>query len=781
MSVAEECSNSRTVGAFRKVGNPAWFGAAIVAFSLLLLAMASQSSALTQGVGWSGNGSRDASEMPLVAASGATTFRIPQGAINDTLVEAAAQNHVTILAQLGGGGALPSNRAAFRGEVAALVGRYGVNGSFWSGHPALPAEPITTWEVWNEPNLKAIAPGEYGTFLNEVAATVHTSSLGGSPEVLFGGLLANGNLGPTSGTWQQMNVEGKGTTFNAALRYLEEAYGGFATGTTGGVPNVAGIALHPYELNEASFYTPPGGARYNRIEAFRYAVGAFHSKLVELAGSKGGGQKSLSITESGWPAEGNEWSVGEAEQATLLGQVITYAKNNEGTLGLKNFDWYNFRDASGEETEWARYCGLRANDGHFRTAWTEFQGKAGVRQWVPVAPAAATSDPSQVLETQATLNGFLNPHGLPTTYWFEYGTTPSYGNSTSRIGAGRGESDLAASATVNGLQPNTTYYYRLGTENAVGSNFGPMHSFKTPQVFVGFQANTGSMLDYQSSLHAAVDTKSGMAPGTSPSVAYVPGTGYIMAFQDWHHELWLYNASSGIWIHPGLGMAAGTSPSIAVRSDGTYVVAFQDWQKHLWVYSSASGTAFNTNLTMLEGTSPSVATNGTYYVVGFEAYNNELWYYLSGAQGYPTGMGMASGSSPSVAYAANGNYVIAFQDWQKHLWTYSTASGTAFNTNLTMREGTSPSVATNGTYYVVGFEAYNNELWYYLSGAQGYPTGMGMASGSSPSVAYAENSNYVIAFQDWQTHLWTYSTASGVGSNTEYGMLGGTSPSVISR
>jgi glycerol-3-phosphate acyltransferase PlsY len=719
--------------------------------------------------------------MPLVAASGAATFRVPQGAIDDALVEAAAKANVTILAQLGGGSALPSNRTAFREGVAALVGRYGVNGKFWSGHPGLPSRPITTWEVWNEPNLKGIPPAEYGPFLNEVAVTIHTSSLGGSPEVLFGGLLANGNLGPSSGTWQQMYQEGKGTTFKAALKYLEEAYGAFATQATGGVPNVTGVAIHPYELNEVSFYEPPGGPRYDRIKAFRHAVGGFRAKLNELASSKGGGQKSLAITETGWPAEGSEWSVGEGGQATLLGQAIAYARNNEAALGLKHFDWYNFRDAAGETTGWARYCGLRADNGSFRSSWTEFQAQAGVPQFIPQAPAAATSNPSQVLEKQATLNGFLNPRGLPTSYWFEYGTTPSYGNSTPTVAAGAGKSDLAASATINGLQPNTTYYYRLNTENAVGRNSGPMYSFKTPQAFVGFQANTGSMLDYQSSYQAALDTKGGMAAGTSPSVAYVPGTGYVMAFQDWHNELWLYNATSGSWIKTGSGMAAGTSPSIGVKSDGTYVVAFQDWQKNLWIYSSATGTAFNTTLGMFGGTSPSVATNGTYYVVAFEANNNELWYYFSGGQAVPTGMGMNSGTSPSVAYAENSNYVIAFQDWQKKLWVYSTASGTAINTNLGMLGGTSPSVATNGTYYLVAFNANNNELWYYFSGGQAVPTGMGMASGTSPSVAYAENSNYLIAFQDWQKYLWTYSTSTGVGSNTKYGMLGGTSPSIVFR
>lgn len=242
--------------------------------TLFLLALASQASALTLGVGWTSE-QDNVPEMPLVGASGATTFRVPQGAITDDVVRAAAESHVTILAQLGGGETLPGNRAAFRQQVTEMVHRYGVNGSFWSINPNLPAEPITTWEVWNEANLKGISPQEFGFFVNEIAETIDSSSLGGNPEVLVGGILADGNLGPTGKPWQLMYEEGKGTTLTAALQYLAEMWTNLG-------PHVDGIAIHPYELNPASFFTPPGEPTYSRIEAFRYAVNRFHAKLLEL-------------------------------------------------------------------------------------------------------------------------------------------------------------------------------------------------------------------------------------------------------------------------------------------------------------------------------------------------------------------------------------------------------------------------------------------------------------------------------------------------------------------
>ena len=43
-----------------------------------------------------------------------------------------------------------------------------------------------------------------------------------------------------------------------------------------------------------------------------------------------------------------------------------------------------------------------------------------------VTPEAATA----VTDTGATLKGSVNPNGESTTYWFEYGTSTSYGQET---------------------------------------------------------------------------------------------------------------------------------------------------------------------------------------------------------------------------------------------------------------------------------------------------------------------------------------------------------------
>jgi hypothetical protein len=49
----------------------------------------------------------------------------------------------------------PAAPAAYAQYAAALAARYGPGGSFWTEHPQLPAEPVDTYEIWNEPDNPA--------------------------------------------------------------------------------------------------------------------------------------------------------------------------------------------------------------------------------------------------------------------------------------------------------------------------------------------------------------------------------------------------------------------------------------------------------------------------------------------------------------------------------------------------------------------------------------------------------------------------------------------------
>jgi hypothetical protein len=96
------------------------------------------------------------------------------------------------------------------------------------------------------------------------------------------------------------------------------------------------------------------------------------------------------------------------------------------------------------------------------------------------APAVVTGGASGVSRNSAQITGYVNPNGSQTSYWFEYGTSQSLGNSTAYQSAGSGSSSSFYSATINGLMENTTYYYRIVAQNAYGKTNGSILSFTTP-------------------------------------------------------------------------------------------------------------------------------------------------------------------------------------------------------------------------------------------------------------------------------------------------------------
>jgi len=95
------------------------------------------------------------------------------------------------------------------------------------------------------------------------------------------------------------------------------------------------------------------------------------------------------------------------------------------------------------------------------------------------APVVETGMVSDYAETTATLTGAVNPAGLSTTYRFEYGATASYGFSTPVSVAGVGNQALPVAAVIAGLQPSTTYHYRLVATNSLGTTHGADRTFAT--------------------------------------------------------------------------------------------------------------------------------------------------------------------------------------------------------------------------------------------------------------------------------------------------------------
>jgi subtilisin family serine protease len=101
-------------------------------------------------------------------------------------------------------------------------------------------------------------------------------------------------------------------------------------------------------------------------------------------------------------------------------------------------------------------------------------------QATPAGPVVLTLLASDVTVNRVTVTGLVNPDGSSTTAVFEYGLTPSYGNQVNASPApGAGTSPVVVSASITGLACSTTYHYRIGATNALGSAFGLDQVFRT--------------------------------------------------------------------------------------------------------------------------------------------------------------------------------------------------------------------------------------------------------------------------------------------------------------
>lgn len=157
-----------------------------------------------------------------------------------------------------------------------------------------------------------------------------------------------------------------------------------------------------------------------------------------------------------------------------------------------------------------------------------------------LSPAVETKPATSIGEKGATLNGLVNPNGLETKAFFEYGTTTSYGSKTTEVSVGSGTSAVESSQAISGLSANTIYHFRIVASNSSGSSQGADQTFTT----VGAPAVSAENAGPESSgevatLKASVDpngqsttyqfeygTESGSYPNVVPIPAESAGSGY---------------------------------------------------------------------------------------------------------------------------------------------------------------------------------------------------------------------------------------------------------------
>jgi plastocyanin len=94
-------------------------------------------------------------------------------------------------------------------------------------------------------------------------------------------------------------------------------------------------------------------------------------------------------------------------------------------------------------------------------------------------PPVVTTNPATFIASfSATLDGSLNPHGLTTTFHFQYGATTSYGLTTAPQ-TQTGNTFRNVSANISSLTASTTYHFRIVASNSAGTRLGSDRTFTT--------------------------------------------------------------------------------------------------------------------------------------------------------------------------------------------------------------------------------------------------------------------------------------------------------------
>lgn len=94
-------------------------------------------------------------------------------------------------------------------------------------------------------------------------------------------------------------------------------------------------------------------------------------------------------------------------------------------------------------------------------------------------PSASTGPATSVTSGAAVIHGTVNPGGAKTYYSFQWGPTTAYGSTSKAHSAGSGTKPVSVQLGLHGLNPGTTYHYRIGVLSRLGVAEGPDRTFKT--------------------------------------------------------------------------------------------------------------------------------------------------------------------------------------------------------------------------------------------------------------------------------------------------------------
>jgi hypothetical protein len=409
-------------------------------------------------------------------------------------------------------------------------------------------------------------------------------------------------------------------------------------------------------------------------------------------------------------------------------------------------------------------------------------------------PIVTTNAATNISQTSAALNGFVNSNGgTNTSTWFEWGTSNSFGNTVGQT------SYVTINGTVSfavgNLSPNTTYYFRAAAQNSgTAVVYGATQSFTTtgttqnqnqPIVTTNAATNisqTGATLNGSVNSNGGTNTVAWFEWGTSSSFgnSSVPGAFGTTNFSAFILNLTTLSPNTTYYFRVA-GQNQGTAIVYGATQSFTTTGTTQNQNQPIIttnVPTSISGTSAtfqgsvnsnggtNTNVWFEWGTSSSFgnstpqvnvgSANTTFFSVNNLLSQNTTYYYR--AAGQNPGTAVVYGATQSFTTGGttqNQNQPIVTTNSATGI-TQSSASLNGFvnsnggtNTNAWFEWGTSSSFGnttgqvnygtTNSTYsYYLG-NLSQNTTYYFRAVAQN--SGTSVVYGATQSFTTTSNNN----------------------------------------
>jgi polysaccharide biosynthesis protein PslG len=234
----------------------------------------------------------------------------------------------------------PRNYADIGVFGAAIARRYGPMGTFWAENPLIPRHPITAYQIWNEPNLRAYWPSgqnakSYAKLLKAAANGIR--AVDPKANIVTAGL-------PDSTLSKPLNVYDY-------VSALLKAKAGSSFNT---------LALNPYSKNKKDLLA--------KLTKFRAILNAGHARSA-----------GLWITELGWSDSGpaSLFRAGTSGQAAQIASVYPALVAARNKLKLRGVVYYAWRDGAPYpplfKDFWGLHTGLLSLTGGAKPAFQAFQ------------------------------------------------------------------------------------------------------------------------------------------------------------------------------------------------------------------------------------------------------------------------------------------------------------------------------------------------------------------------------------------------------------------------